>query len=120
MSAPLLDLIAAARRAGLVVMRKPDGQLIIRGPRKHEQLVRALLDRKPDVLAVLAVYCGEVQRLDWRREPVLGDPQPCALCRRSTLLVEPYDGRPCHKTCAEAAIRWGTAPAARSDGGRAA
>jgi hypothetical protein len=115
----LLDMLAAARRAGLVLTRRDD-QLVIRGPREHEQLVRALLDRKPDVLAVLAVYNGEVPRLDWRREPLLADYKPCALCRRSTLLVEPFDGRPCHKTCAEAVIRWGTVPAAKATGGRAA
>lgn len=119
MTSPLLDLLANARRAGLALARR-DGQLVIRGPREHERLVRALLDRKPDVLAVLAVYRGEVLRLDWRRGQVLDHPRPCSLCRGPTLLVEPYDGRPCHKTCAEAAIRWGSAARVRADGGRAA
>lgn len=115
MTAPLLELLAAARRAELILARRADGQLVIRGPRKHEQLVRAMLVRKPDVLAVLAVYSGGAPRLDWRREPILGESQPCALCCRPTLLIEPYDGRACHKTCAEAAIRWGTTPAARKE-----
>lgn len=120
MTTPLLELLAAARRAELVLARRADGQLVIRGPRKHEQLVRALLDRKPDVLAVLAVCSGGAPRLDWRREPILEQPRPCALCCRPTLLIEPYDGRPCHKTCAEAAIRWGTTANADAKRGRAA
>ena len=86
-----------------------EDELVIRGPRSQQPLVRALLARKPDVLAVLAVYNGDAQRLDWRRERILDQMQPCSLCCQSTLLIEPYDGRPCHKSCAEAAIRWGTA-----------
>ena len=118
MSIPVIELAARARRAGLTVARKPDGQLVIRGPRQHEQLARALRSRKPAVTAIFAVLHGDAPRLDWRREPILDQPRPCVLCRRPTILIEPYDGRPCHKTCAEAAIRWGTA--ARLDGGRAA
>ncbi len=117
MTTSLLELIAAARRAELVVTRRSDGQLVIRGPRQHEQLVRALLDRKPDVLAV---YAGEADRLDWRRQRILDEPRPCSLCRRPTLLIEPYDKRPCHKSCAEAAIRRGITGAVHRDGGRAA
>lgn len=108
MTRPFLELVAAAREAGLVLTRRDD-QLIARGPRQHEQLVRSLLDRKPDVLVVLPAYTGRVTRLDWRRERILDDFQPCTLCRRPTLLIEPYDQRPCHKTCAEAAIGRGTA-----------
>ena len=115
----LVELLAQARRTGLSLAQKDD-RLVIRGPREHESLVQALLHRKLDVLPLLAVYNGDVSRLDWRREPILGDFQPCALCNRPTLLIEPYDGRPCHKTCAETAVRWGTAPDARSGGGRAA
>lgn len=118
MTAPLLELLAEARRAGLAASRQRDGQLVIRGPRQHEHLVRALLARKDDVLSVLSVYVGDVPSLDWRRATVLGDYRPCALCKRNALLVEPYDNRPCHKVCAEAAIRWGSVPAVR--GGRAA
>ncbi len=109
MTAPFLSLISDARRAGLTAARLPDGQLVIRGPRAQESLVRALLDRKAEVLTVLPVF-----------EPILGDYKPCALCGRSTWLIEPYDGRPCHKTCAEAVLRWGTVPSAKSGRGRAA
>jgi hypothetical protein len=116
----LIEMLAQARRAGLLLRRKPDGQIIIRGPRSHELLVRSMLARKPEVLTTLAVYNGDAPRLDWRREPILGQARPCVLCGRSTLLIEPYDARPCHKTCAEASIRWGTVPAARPGGGRAA
>lgn len=116
---PLLGLLADARRAGLVLARRDD-QLVVRGPRQHEQLVRSLLARKQDVLAVLPVYSGDALRLDWRREPILGDYQPCALCHRPTLLIEPYDGRAAHKTCCEAVIRWGTVPTLKSRERRAA
>ena len=117
---PLLESLAAAKRAGLVLARKPDGQLVIRGPPEHEPLVRSLLNRKPDVLAILAVYNGDATRLDWRRERILEESRPCALCGRPTVLVEPYDSRPAHKTCAEAAIRWGTVPVDRVRRDRAA
>lgn len=109
MTVPLLSLLADARRAGLALARHGD-ELVIRGPRKHEPLVLALLDRKPDVLTILAVYNGAAERLDWRRVPILDQAQPCVLCHRPTILIEPYGRRACHKSCAEAAIRWGTAP----------
>lgn len=115
----LIELLAAGRRAGLALTQKDD-QLAVRGSREHERLVRALLARKPDVLACLAVYNGLVPRLDWRREPILPALKPCTLCGRSTLLIEPYDHRPAHKTCCEALIRWGTVPAADNDRSRAA
>jgi len=67
MTAPFLSLISDARRAGLTAARLPDGQLVIRGPRAQESLVRALLDRKAEVLTVLPVFNGEAPRLDWRR-----------------------------------------------------
>jgi hypothetical protein len=82
--------------------------------------VRSPLARKVDVLTLLALYAGQVNGLDWRHARVLGDPRPCVLCGRTALLVEPYDNRPCHKTCAEAAIRWGTVPAVTARRGRAA
>lgn len=115
----LIELLASSRRAVLSLSQR-DGQLVIRGDRAHGRLVRAVLDRKPDVLAVLAVYNGDAPRLDWRREPILDQAKPCTLCARPTLMIEPYDKRPCHKTCAEAAIRWGTIPVACDGGGRAA
>ncbi len=120
MTIPLLDLLASARRAGLLLGRREDGQLLIRGPREHEPLVRSLLVRKAEVLAILAVYDGTVTGLDWRHARALDKKQPCALCRRPALLIEPYDNRPAHKVCAEAAIRWGTIPAVRSQRERAA
>lgn len=106
----LIELLARAHRARLAFSRKGD-RLVIRGPREHEPLVRALLARKPEVLGLIAICNGRVGHLDWRREPLLNQLQPCALCGRLARLVEPYDRRPCHKTCAEAAIRWGIVPA---------
>jgi hypothetical protein len=120
MTTVLIQLLAQARRSGLVFVHGPDDQLVIRGPRACESLVRALLARKADVLGIMAIYNGLVTRLDWRKGRILDQPRPCVLCGKKTLLIEPYDGRPCHKTCAETAIRWGTARGARTDGGRAA
>ena len=120
MTTTLIELLAAARRAGLVIAYQPDGQLVIRGPRAHEPLVRSLLARKPEVLTALAVYNGDAPKLDWRKGRILEQLQPCVLCGKRTLLIEPYDERPCHKTCAEAAIRWGSARGAQLNRGRAA
>jgi hypothetical protein len=120
MTTMFIQLLTQARRSGLVFADGPEGQLVIRGPRSCEPLVRSLLARKADVITVLAIYSGRVQRLDWRRQPILDKPQPCVLCGHPTLLIEPYDSQSCHKTCAEAVIRWGTVPAALPDGGRAA
>jgi hypothetical protein len=120
MTTAFIQLLARARRSGLVFAAGPDGQLVIRGPRSCEPLVHALLARKADVLGVLAIYNGRVERLDWRRQPILSTLQPCVLCRCPTLLIEPYDSQPCHKTCAEAVIRWGAVPSAVADGGSAA
>jgi hypothetical protein len=54
MTTALIQLLAQARRAGLVLADGPDGQLVIRGPRSCEPTVRALLARKAEVLGVLA------------------------------------------------------------------
>ena len=106
----LIELLAQARRAKLTLGRDPDGMLRIRGPREAEPLVRALLARKEDVLAAMAYYGGEAPVLNWKRATVLGEPQPCTRCGSPAHLLDPYDGKPWHKSCAEAAIRWGAAP----------
>jgi hypothetical protein len=116
MTTSLIDLLAGARHAGFVFARNADGQLVIRGPRSAEPLVRQLLARKAEVLTTVSVYNGAATRLDWRKGHILDQSQPCVLCGKRTLLIEPYDGRPCHKTCAEAAIRWGAVQAAASAG----
>jgi hypothetical protein len=116
----LIDLLVQARKARLILTHGEDDILRIRGPRSAEPLVRELLARKEQVLTTVAVYSGVVERLDWRKGRILDQPRPCVLCGRKTLLIEPYDGRPSHKSCAEAAIRWGTQPTGRADGGRAA
>lgn len=116
MTAPLVELLARARQQGLTIGRGADGTLRIRGPKASEPLARALLARKAEVLTAEPVYNGTALRLDWRREPILTSPQPCVLCRRPTLLIEPWDKRPAHKTCCEAAIRWGTAQDSRREG----
>lgn len=114
----VIDLLVQARNARLTLTRGEDDTLRIRGPRSAETLVHELLERKEQVLTTVAIYNGLVERIDWRKGRILDQPKPCVLCGKKTLLIEPYDGRPCHKTCAEAAIRWGTVPATKK--GRAA
>jgi len=105
----VIELLAEAHRVGLALSHEPDDTLRIRGPRAAGPIARQLLARKNDVLATVSVYNGQVARLDWRKGTILDQPRLCVLCGRQTLLIEPYDGRPCHKTCAEDAIGQGAA-----------
>jgi len=107
----LIELLAQARRAGLTLAHGDDDTLHIRGPRSAEPLVRQLLARKTEVLTTVSVYNGAATRLDWRKGQILDQPRPCILCGKQTLLIEPYDSRSCHKSCAEAAIGWGAVQA---------
>lgn len=111
---PLIDLLARSHAAGLRLSRGEEDTLRVRGPRSAETLVRELLERKEAVLTTLSVYNGTAPRLDWRKGRILGQPQPCVLCGKATILLEPYDDRPCHKGCAETAIRQGPAPDAKA------
>jgi Fe-S-cluster-containing hydrogenase component 2 len=110
----LIDLLARAHAAGLQLSHGEDDTLRVRGSRSAEAIVRELLERKEAVLTTLSVYNGTAPRLDWRKGRILDRPQPCVLCGKATILLEPYDDRPCHKGCAEAAIRQGTAPSAKA------
>jgi hypothetical protein len=56
-----LSLLVEARQAGLTVWAA-DGQLHIRGPREQEALARQLLDRKAEVLQLLAKDCPHCHR----------------------------------------------------------
>ncbi len=99
----LITLITRARKAGLTLDR--DGsKLSVRGDRRHEHLVRAILNRKAEVLGLVDVYAGRAQHLDWRSATVAEKAGRCVLCRKWSLLRDPYDRQPCHKTCAERAI----------------
>ncbi len=106
----LVHLLRQGRRAHLWIDESPAGRLVVRGDRRHAALADQLLARKADVLSVVHLWNGRTPILDWRRARVADDPAPCVLCRRSTLLRDPWDNLPCHKTCAEAAIRWGAVP----------
>jgi hypothetical protein len=104
MRTPLFDLMKQARQAGLRLASEEGGGLQIRGSRAHEALVRQLLERKAEVLAVVSVYNGAAPVLDWRKFPISAESRSCILCRHPTLLLD-WDRRPCHKRCAEAVIR---------------
>jgi hypothetical protein len=116
----VIELLVQARSRRLTLTCGEDDTLRIRGPRSAEPIVRELLERKADVLTTVNVYNGLVKRLDWRKGRILDQPEPCVLCGKKTLPIEPYDGRPCHKGCAEAAIGQGTVPGRWAGGGQAA
>src|SRR5690554_8193908 len=102
---PLLVLLGRARTAGLHITAT-DGQLRITGPREHGALARALLRRKSEVLFLVDFYNGRRRLLDWRAAAVRG-PAPCILCGGPSILRDPHDGTPLHRTCAELAIHQG-------------
>lgn len=104
MSATLVELLVAARHAGLHVDAE-HGTVNITGPRTAEPLARALLARKPDVLRVVDYLAGRAAVLGWADSVLLIRPEPCVLCGRPASLREPYDQRPCHKGCVETALR---------------
>jgi len=87
----------------------PVGQQVdIDGPAGTGHLITALR-RRPDVVAhAIHVYTGAAAVLDWsglHRAAVVTPSRPCRFCGRPTMLLDPFDRLPCHKTCAEAAIR---------------
>ncbi|MGI8927595.1 MAG: hypothetical protein ACR2HN_13270 [Tepidiformaceae bacterium] len=96
-----LTLLHRARAAGLSVARDGD-QLVVRGPRTLAELAGQLLDRKPEVLALLAppvtapptcLDCGVAIESRWVR---------CAPCAARSALCE--DCRPSHtgmRACSE-------------------
>src|SRR5215212_1232793 len=55
-----LALLTEARAVGLDVHAE-DERLIVRGPKCHESLALRLLERKPQVLALLAVDDAEIR-----------------------------------------------------------
>jgi hypothetical protein len=99
----VITLLSRARMAGLRLADE-EGVLRVRGPRTQEALVGELLARKKDVLGAVHVYNRTASRLDWRRGQILDEPVPCVLCGRRTILLDLWDRKPCHKSCAEAAI----------------
>ena len=62
MGGAAVSLLAEARAAGLEVRAEPD-RLMVRGPRHAEPLAKRLLERKGEVLALLAAEDAEVA---WR------------------------------------------------------
>jgi hypothetical protein len=57
-------LVRKARAAGLVLTREGD-ELVIRGPKSAEPVARRLLDRKAEVLVVLAEETAADHAEDW-------------------------------------------------------
>lgn len=67
-----MNLLAEAEAAGLLLLQDGD-RLIVRGPRSAEALVRRILDRKAEVIAVLSNIdqpTGRVVEIpvNWRAE----------------------------------------------------
>ncbi|MGI8452127.1 MAG: hypothetical protein ACR2MP_34070 [Streptosporangiaceae bacterium] len=116
MTGTLLQLLARARREGMSIDLDHDGTLRIQGPQSGGPLARALLARKPEVLTVTDIWNGRAEMLDWRHARVLEESRACGTCGSRTLLLDPWDDQPTHKTCAEALIR----PTATATAGQAA
>jgi hypothetical protein len=89
----IIDLVQLGFRAGIRMSVRPGGALDIRGPSAAGHLGNALRERQREVLALYG----------WAGASV-GQPAPCAICRRPAILRDPVDGRPCHKTCADALL----------------
>src|SRR5690606_13203350 len=102
---PLLILLGRARTAGLHITAT-EGRLRITGPREHSALARALLRRTSEVLFLVHVYNGRRRPLDWRAAAVRRR-APGILCGGRSILRDPHDGAPLHRTCAERAIHQG-------------
>ena len=62
MGGAAVSLLAEARLAGLEVRAEPD-RLVVRGPRHAEPLAKRLLERKGELLALLAAASAQVE---WR------------------------------------------------------
>lgn len=105
----LIQTVAAALAAGATITRDAD-RLIVRGPQAVRSYARALLARKDEVLTLVDYLTGGASALVWRTAKVADRPGRCVLCGKGALLLDPYDGRPCHKTCAEQALAPTTHP----------
>ncbi|MGH6654096.1 MAG: hypothetical protein ACRDVE_02690 [Actinocrinis sp.] len=88
--ASLVDLVAAARYAGVRIERTAEGPLGLKARERAARYARALRQREADVLALY----------DWTHADT-GDPKPCALCGKSAILRDPVERRPCHKVCSD-------------------
>jgi hypothetical protein len=93
MTALLVDLVAQARAAGVVISRGRDGALLLEAPNGAAAYAMTLRERDVDVLALY----------DWHGAQ-LGDPQPCRLCGDLALLRDPISRKPCHKVCVDALL----------------
>src|SRR5690349_25111211 len=79
-----MTLLDEARAAGLIVTTR-GGDLIIRGPGRTEPLAQRLLQRKAEVMALLA---AEDAAIAWRRDAMAGQliehrPVPVLVARRT-------------------------------------
>lgn len=104
----LLELLVAARAARIELFRGTTGILRMRRPDDAAPLAGQLIGRKKDLLAVVDFYSGTTATLGWKTARTAPDGSTCVLCGGSTMLLDPYDGQPCHKTCYETAIAPGT------------
>ncbi|GLH97130.1 hypothetical protein [Phytohabitans aurantiacus] len=112
-----IQVLADAQRAGVTLTRNPTGTGInVDGPPAAGPLVADLRERGALLRHVFWVYTGIAPLLDWQNEhraTVIEPTRPCHLCGRPTSLLDPFDRRPCHKTCAETAIKPRPVPVAR-------
>lgn len=99
----LIRALIAARAAGATITRDGD-RLIVRGPQAVRPYAQALIARKDEALTLVDYLTGTASALVWRTAKVADRPGRCVLCGKPALLLDPYDGKPTHKVCAEAAL----------------
>ncbi|MFC0533949.1 hypothetical protein [Phytohabitans kaempferiae] len=101
-----IQLLARAQDAGVTLTRTGTG-IDLDGPADARPLIAARRDRQPLLRNAFWLYTGAARLLDWRTEhraTVIARTELCHLCDQPTVLLDPFDRQPCHKTCAEAAL----------------
>lgn len=94
------DLLERARAARLRVYLDAARRLRVLGPESAALVASELMAHK----VLLATWLRAGVRLDWSRAALAMHPAPCVDCGQPTRLLDPADGQPRHKTCAEQAV----------------
>lgn len=101
-----IQLLAHAQDAEITLTRTGTS-VDLDGPATARPLITALHARQPLLRNAFWVYTGAARLLDWRtdcRATVTARTELCHLCDQPTVLLDPFDRQPCHKTCAETAL----------------
>lgn len=106
----IVTLLEQARMAGLTLL-EAKGRLVIRGPRRAQQLAEALLARKSEVLEAIA---GDIKPSlsSWTVPQASGSPNEgrsdrCPRCGHEEFVDVPiHNGASCRRDCAHCGKFW--------------